>query len=178
VLSSSGYSSTIFVVVVVCMRVYLRLGGRVRGSCRHCTTMTNYYLNHAWYYYSKFQFRSYYMRASALVQRERTCRWRFVVCLFVGWFVACVSSRDVVIVIMVNTRGLEYHRCFIRKVITASAAAAVIVRRAPTLLNHIYAVIMVMAVVTTMMTTMTRWHFGMSHALRYNYDWTMMTREK
>lgn len=48
------------------------------------------------------------------------------VCLFVGWFVACVSSRDVVIVIMVNTRGQEYHRCFIRKVITASAAAAVI----------------------------------------------------
>lgn len=45
-----------------------------RGSRRHRTTMTNYYLNHACYYYSKFRFRNYYTRAHKEKGRSRRRR--------------------------------------------------------------------------------------------------------
>lgn len=74
-LTLSGYLSTIFVIVVIVVYAYLLgLGGQLKeggGSHRHRTTMTNYYLNHACYYNSKFQFRNYYMRTRVHKEKGR-----------------------------------------------------------------------------------------------------------
>lgn len=97
------------------------------GLSRHRTTMTNYYLNHACYYYSKFRFRNYYTRARAHKEKGRRWRWRFVVvCLLrvcrCYYYYGKHGADD----------ELEYRHCrrFICKVITVAVAAVRV--RSPT----------------------------------------------